>query len=166
MAGAAWWALRAGAAVPAVVRAWSGLERGVFLGAAAALTAWAASRQVHLLGHRRWRRPVVVGVVAALVAVAAAGALVRDDVTTLCADRGGTLDAAALRCSVRALGPYLPGTRLIPAWDGELGLFEWLGLTTIAGLSALGLRDRREGTWRTSVGWEANAAAKPRPDPE
>lgn len=148
-------------AAPTAGRGYSALELAVVLGACAAITGWAASRQVFIL---RRRNPWVIIAFALLynvVALLMVSSFVAGEFATTCTDaykglllRGTDLsnpdplraaEAGGLACVMGGVpnNPYLPGAMLRPTWSGEIPPLMWAWLLGLASVSSLGLRDVR-----------------------
>lgn len=157
LAGTAWVTCGTMAAEPVAGRGLSEVELAVLLGAAAASTGWAAARQLRTFHRRSPRTAVLWAVGVSALLLLALGPLVRVRFASTCADLGGRLVAAAppavagpdaaprVVCQRGELpgNPYLPGTLVLPAWEGipSAPLFLWLAIASATG--ALGLRDVR-----------------------
>ncbi len=151
-AGSAWFLAWRVLGAPAVGRPWSTLELALSLGAVGAITGWSVARQTWLLDERRPLRALLWALGLSAGALSLLGTLVETRFAGICTgELGGSLVAAAVdagpvsACQVGGApgNPYLRGALLLPGWSGSweapLGLWS-LGL---AGLAALGLRDRR-----------------------
>ncbi len=133
-------------------------EVTVLLGACVVVTSWAIARQVWLTGRRSawsailWACMACAGGVGLVRVVASSGfesaCETAKGIPAVVAVEGA---GRALRCQVGGLpgNPYLPGTFLRPAWDGDVSPQLGLLLAALAALSALGLRDA--GVSRTGV---------------
>ncbi len=152
---AGWYVAYRFLSAPAIVRPLTALELTALFGCCAALTGWAWSRQLYLL---RQRRPVVLVINAMIIAglvLLLLPRFTRGSFSTWCAEEAGgevvrdtplVDDGEPARvCRVGGVpgNPYLPGTVFRPSWAGDVTPGLVLLVLAVAGISALGFRDRR-----------------------
>jgi len=159
--GTAWYQARGLFAAPTAARSLTPIELLVVLGACAALTGWMASRQMIQLRRRSPWSIVLLALVYVGGIMAFLPGWARDGFDAACKDtyQGeiiassdlsrldlvGRPDTGPVVCRIGGVpdNAYLPGALLRPSWYGALGAQHWAWVFGVAGISALGLRDRR-----------------------
>lgn len=152
--GAAWAGAWRVFAAPAGGRSITPVELAMVLGALGVVAGWALGRQLVVFGRRN---PWAIALTAAGGALAFGAALswgVGSSFASACAELAGAIErleswaspaAPRLACRIGGVpgNPYIPGTLIHPNWDGTLSVPGWIGLSGMAMLGGLGLRERR-----------------------
>ncbi len=155
--GGTWWWLSSTLSMPTSGRPLTLLEAHVVLGAAVALTGWAISRQMVIMGRRTLWTIIGAAVFMGLGLLWITRATMRNGFESACKDivAGEMADVpqpdnvhppdTERLCRVGGVpgNPYLPGTLVRAGWDGRLGWESWGMFAVIAGLGALAYRDQR-----------------------
>jgi len=153
-AGFGWWVAYTVASTPAAGRPLTPLELAVLLGACAALTSWAVSRQLHLVGRKKPRTALLTSLLFGTIGLLSMRPLAELRFTETClSELGGGLarvtdihtGAVQSVCQLNGVSgnSYLPGSLIFPNWSGDLTLPLLIFLGIVSSLSALGLRDWR-----------------------
>lgn len=155
--GGTWWILLHTLAQPSAGRPLTLIEVHTIFGAAVALTGWAMSRQMVILGRRTLWPMVGVSILVSLSLLWITRAVIQSDFSTTCTDilKGEMIEIAlpetalpsgtvsVCRAGGVAANPYLPGTLVRSGWEGDLSWFSWISFAMVATLGALAFRDRR-----------------------
>ena len=156
LAGLAWGLSVVYLAAPTPAVGVTHLELAALFGANAALTGWAGGRVMYLMRRRHPRWAVGASWALCVVMLLLLPRLSADRFAARCAEAwGGAVVSARVSaarpapesrpvCKVGGVvgSPYLTGRLLRPRGSGPLNLWVWPGLLAIAGLAALGWRDR------------------------
>lgn len=155
--GGLWWYLSDILAQPTAGRPLTWLEIHVVLGGAVAITGWAISRQLVLLGRRTLWTVIGSAIFFSLGILWITRGSIRNGFDAACADviAGEIVEIAQPDhvhpariehlCKIGGVpgNPYLPGTLVRAGWDGRLDWQAWCMFAGIAALGALSYRDRR-----------------------
>ncbi len=154
-AAACWFLTYSMLGAPAYARPYTGLELAALLGTCAAVTGWAVARQASLLGRRRHNGVLFLPIFIGFLAVTGVQRGVTSGFSKTCS---GTLKGSIVKisgfgeepeelkaCQITAVpgNAYLPGTLILPAWNGDITFSLGFWLFACNFLGALAFRDVR-----------------------